>query len=117
VSAGFAMTAEGDIDLNTLVDGADDAVLAAAITVALQTFIGDWRGNLRVGIDRGLFTLREREDIEAGLRDSCTNALRGLPVRIEKCTVTEDDNRVWKVSITAINLETGNPITLTADLL
>lgn len=117
MTAGFALTPEGDIDLNTLVTGEDNRVLAAAITVALQTFIGDWRGNFRVGIDRGLFTLREREDIEAGLRDSCINALRGLPLRIESCTVAEDDDRVWKVTIKATRLETNKPITVTAELL
>lgn len=111
------MTPEGDIDLNTLVEGEDMRVLAAAVVVALQTFIGEWRGNLKLGLDRALFLLRDADDIRAGLRDGCRRALAGLPLRIETLEVIEIDARTWGVQVKATATETGQPLNLTVELL
>jgi len=118
MSAGFAMTESGDIDLNTLAEGDDARVLSAAIVLALQTFIGEWRGNLRIGIDRAMFRLRQRADIAASLRDGCTRALDGLPIRIDSLEVNDTGaDRVWRVVIQATPTDGTAPLSITVPLL
>ena len=118
MSAGFALTEGGDVDLNTLAEGDDTRALSAAIVLALQTFLGEWRGNLRIGIDRAMFRLRLPADIAASLRDGCARALAGLPIRIDSLEVNDTGaDRVWRVVIQATPTDGTAPLSITVPIL
>ena len=112
---GFALTAEADLDLGTLVQGSRLEVDAAAIHLALQTWRGTWRGNLRLGLDRASFTLRDTADATATLRADIAQALAGLPFRLTDIVISRTADRGWVAAITAEHTS-GETVTVTTDL-